>query len=148
MKSCCPQWLKYLLLHLRASPILTAKHRVPFSDVSFALWGSPSLLIAYFTLLVIRFLTVLTQPCLLRSLLCTHSTKLSPPTSPCPGGLCPRDGMLACSSDLIHCGFVNNRCRGNCFFLIQIQGLEVQSRQTRYPPSPPLLNPSSKGVGS
>lgn len=130
MKPCRSQWLKSL--PLEGITYSLCKTQVPFqwcficssrmSKASHCLFYSPGN----------QILTVLTQPCLLRSLLCTHSTKLSPLTSPCPDGPCPRDGMLPCSRDLIHCGFVYNCCRRNCIFcLVQIQGLEVHSRQTR-----------------
>ena len=143
MKSCCPRWLKYLLLHLRASPVLAVKHRLPFSGVSFALWWSPRLLTAYFALLVIRsslcsLIPVSRDHCYAPTPLSFQSS-LALPDSPCL-----RDRILVSSGDLIHCGFVHNCCRGNRFFLVQIEGLKVQSRQRRTAVNDALLHhPSS-----
>lgn len=75
-----------------------------------------------------QILTVLTYPCLQRSLLCIHSTELST----CPHSALSLHvwgtGWLS-PWDLIHCSFVHSCCRGNWVFLVQIQGFEMQSRQ-------------------
>lgn len=120
MRSCYPQWLKYLLLHWGASPLLTTNHRVPFSDVSFKLWGSLRLVIAYCTLLG------------LRSSSCHVYAPINyafNPYLPCPDSLCPK-GWAACVLWTLDSQWLYNCCRGNRLLLVQIQGLKVQSKQT------------------
>lgn len=151
MKSCCPQWLKYLLLHLRASPILTVKHRLPFRDISFALWWSLRLLMGYFALLVIR--SSLCSPIPVCRDCCYAPTPLSfqCPPSPCPDSPCPRDGMLV---------FWRFDSLWLCAQLLQrklvFSGSNTETQDAIQadkngcewcPPTPPLLSPSCKGVG-
>lgn len=128
---------------------LVVEHRIPFSEVSFALWCSLRLLIAYFILLVIR-----------SSLFIYPSAEIAavhPLSFPalCPARLCPRDGMLFSSRFPRETRFPPETrlsvwlCaqlleRKPLFFLIQTQGLRVQSRQIRTAVNDALLHhPSS-----
>lgn len=136
-------------LALEATTTLAVKQRLPFSEASFALWCSPRILIACFVLLAIRS-SLSIYPCLQRLLLCPHPTKLSSPL-PYPDSPCPRGALFLQGLDSmrLHAQLLQRKF----FFPDSSTGAQsaIQADKNSCewcPPSPPLLNPPSKGMGS